>query len=979
MLAPLLAFALSLAVPAPADTVEPAHGIVREAVRAVEGDNTTAVRARWTARLARDTADHAALLGLATVARLTYDYVTSDRLYPRLFDVQGARADAYAAYARLGRAWSLEERGQSEAASDAFAHARKTARAAGDRAAEAEALIGLAFAGGAVEGLAAVKAILDSAAPLIPTASLDLQAERGWRRAMARAMLADSGATAEAVASVELAKRSGELRTQAQAFRGLGRILDWRGREDSALVAFAEAERRFRQAHDRSWLAVTLMNQGNLLRKRGELGRAMDAFRRAATEGDASHNLWAVASANTGLGVIAMQLEDYPAASEQLNRAVGMFEAQGDPSSAMNARKFLALTALADGDATQARRRTLEALAFYQKTGETLDQLGLDQVLAAIATRERDWPAAERALGAARALLPRLEGPRYRANLTYAEGRLALARGELPQAERAFRVYLQSLDSTQHISRYDARLRLADAYAQQRQPDAAEREALVAWDELERWRATLTDRELRLLAFQAASSENQASPVSVSEQRASVARVLAALVAGGRATRAFELAERRRARELRDRLTRAEVLRVWTSPSTEAVALGPAPFTSAGDVEALMPDSSTAILEYVSGGLGAPTILFVLSRTASADVRARVLPPADSLAGEVARFLALVQRGEAADSLARAFGAALLEPARADLGPGVTRLIVVPDGPLHRVPWDLLRLADGSRVIERYAVSVAPSAAIVAALWRRHRTPAEGTRPARLLAFGDPTFAGERGAPTSLGDMPSLPRLEASGREARLVSRYAPAATLRLRDEASASFLEHTPLDRYQVIHFATHAVVDDRSTARTVLALAADTAGNGLVGPGDLAALRLDADLVVLSACRTASGVVIEGEGVQGLTAPLLQAGARSVVASQWRIADQSVLSFVDDFYRALADSLPVGDALRTAKLAALRRGEPAKAWAAFTTVGDPLVRVALQAPRDPWRPAALAALAAAALALSAAIVTVAYRRRRR
>jgi CHAT domain-containing protein len=341
----------------------------------------------------------------------------------------------------------------------------------------------------------------------------------------------------------------------------------------------------------------------------------------------------------------------------------------------------------------------------------------------------------------------------------------------------------------------------------------------------------------------------------------------------------------------------------------------------------------------------------------------------------VARFLALIQRGEDGDTLARAFGAALLDPARAELGPAITRLVIVPDGPLHRVPWDLLRLADGSRVIERYAVSVAPSAAIVAALWRRPRPAGDAARPTPLLAFGDPVFATERGTPDSLDPMRSLPRLEASGREARLVSRYARDATLRLRAEASASYLEHAPLDRYRVIHFATHAVVDDRSTARTALALAPDSGSDGLVGPGDLAALRLDADLVVLSGCRTASGVVVEGEGVQGLTAPLLQAGARSVVASQWRIADRSVLSFIDDFYRSLADSLPVGDALRAAKLAALRRGEPAKAWAAFTTVGDPLVRVKLEAPRYSGRPAALSATA---LALGAALVTIVYRRRR-
>src|SRR5262249_1633083 len=77
-----------------------------------------------------------------------------------------------------------------------------------------------------------------------------------------------------------------------------------------------------------------------------------------------------------------------------------------------------------------------------------------------------------------------------------------------------------------------------------------------------------------------------------------------------------------------------------------------------------------------------------------------------------------------------------------DLGPEVTRLVIVPDGPLHRLPWDALRLADGRHVVERYAVSLAPSAAVVAALWRRarERGPATDT-PVRLLAFGDPAFA----------------------------------------------------------------------------------------------------------------------------------------------------------------------------------------------------------------------------------------------
>ena len=984
----IVSLLLTASVTAPrADTAEAAPDVVRQARLAVEGDSLAPVRRRWSVRLLQDSTDRPALLGIATLARLTYDYLSSDRLYARLFSADSARPDPYAAYGRLGRAWSLEERGQSDAAGDEFARARRVAREAGERGAEAEALIGLAFARGPTEGLAVAKAILDTAGRVIPASAVDLQAERGWRRAMIRALLADSGATAEAAASIELARRSGELRVQAQAFRGLGRILDWRGREDSALAAFGAAERLFRLARERSWLAVTLMNRGNLLRKRGDLGQASEAFHLAADEGARSNNRWAVASVHTGLGVVAMQVNDLTAAAEHLHRAIAMFEAQGDRSGAINARKFLPLIAFSDGDFTAARRQTLEARAFYQGTGETLDQFGADQTLATIAMRERDWPAAERALAEARALLPRLEGPRWRAALAYDGGRLALARGDLAVAERSFREYLGTLDTAQHISRYDARLRLADAHAQRHDLAAAEREATSAWDEIERWRATLSDRELRLLAFQAASSENQVSPASVSEQRASVARVLAALAAGGRVSRAFELAERRRARELGDQLARAQALRPQASTAPgDPPASGPIAARSATDVAALIPDDSTAILEYATGGLGAPTTLFVLTRAEGAvHVRARILPPADSLAGQLTRFLALVQNGEVAGPLARAFSAALLDPAMTEVGAGVTRLIVVPDGPLHRVPWDLLRLADGRYVVERYAVSVAPSAAILAELWSHPRTAAQApAHGAPLLAFGDPTFAGAAGAGASdVGagssealDAPApLPRLAGSGREARLVSRYSSEPEVRLGSEASAAYLKRAPLERFRVIHFATHALVDERSATRTALALAPDRGDGGLVGPGDLAALRLDADLVVLSGCSTAGGVLVEGEGIQGLTAPLIQAGARSVVASQWRIADQATIPFVQAFYQALAGGQAVGDALRAAKLDALHRGVPAKVWAAFTMVGDPLVRVALESPR-PERGRSAAVMAA--LALCAAGVVYSKRRRR-
>jgi CHAT domain-containing protein len=177
------------------------------------------------------------------------------------------------------------------------------------------------------------------------------------------------------------------------------------------------------------------------------------------------------------------------------------------------------------------------------------------------------------------------------------------------------------------------------------------------------------------------------------------------------------------------------------------------------------------------------------------------------------------------------------------------------------------------------------------------------------------------------------------------------------------------------VIHFATHALVDEQSVARTALALAPGDGESGFVGPGDVAALELDADLVVLSACRTAGGVVLSGEGVQGLTAPFLEAGARSVVATQWQIADQTTTRTVERFYDALARGLPLSEALREAKLDAMRRGRPPREWAAFTVVGDPFVTIPLRHPAGrPW----WAAGAAVLLVLVAASAGVRRARRR-
>ena len=120
----------------------------------------------------------------------------------------------------------------------------------------------------------------------------------------------------------------------------------------------------------------------------------MEALRVGLAEAERSHNLFAIAGAHNGFADIAMHVNDLETAREHLERAVAMYEAQGDPTSTTIPRRYLAFLSLAAGKPEEARRQVLEVLEFYRSTNEATDVFDLHRMLAAIALRESDWGAA---------------------------------------------------------------------------------------------------------------------------------------------------------------------------------------------------------------------------------------------------------------------------------------------------------------------------------------------------------------------------------------------------------------------------------------------------------------------------------------------------------------------------------------------------------------------------------------------------------
>jgi CHAT domain-containing protein len=149
------------------------------------------------------------------------------------------------------------------------------------------------------------------------------------------------------------------------------------------------------------------------------------------------------------------------------------------------------------------------------------------------------------------------------------------------------------------------------------------------------------------------------------------------------------------------------------------------------------------------------------------------------------------------------------------------------------------------------------------------------------------------------------------------------------REATPARFHARNP-GRYRKLHFATHARVIERPAERSCLRL-----HGGNLDLAAVRALRLRAEVVTLSACETALGRRMRGEGVVGLTHAFLSAGARGVVASLWKVEDRATAEFMEAWYRRLGAGVPPARALHETRIAYFAAGAHPSVWAGFVLVG--------------------------------------------
>ena len=290
----------------------------------------------------------------------------------------------------------------------------------------------------------------------------------------------------------------------------------------------------------------------------------------------------------------------------------------------------------------------------------------------------------------------------------------------------------------------------------------------------------------------------------------------------------------------------------------------------------------------------------------------------------------------------------------ADDGPG---LVISPDGPLHSLPFEALVSAPPNSgagwaetrfLLDDYEISYTPSAGILSLITER---------PPRSYGADLVAFAGAADEPgvsspsqpfaRNLGPLPDAPREVRAVAEALSSSSGAPESEpspkvtthVLLGDEARESVARSALATNARYLHFATHGVVDPDRDSESFLVLGGDDEHDGLLQLREIVRLQVTADLVALSACSTGVGTRKAGEGVLSLSRGFLFAGAASLLASLWEVADGATAELMVELYRRLGAGQTKAEALRGAKRLlreSSRHGHPYY-WASFVLTGAP------------------------------------------
>ncbi len=729
--------------------------------------------------------------------------------------------------------------------------------------------------------------------------------------ARTRGRLQDAiGLSEEALA---IAEREEDRDTLARVENDLGRIAF--DLQNDLPLARAWYERALSHVRDATLTARVLNNLGNLARAEHDFTSAIRLYERADK---ASSDRYAKLAAEHNIGLIYSQQGSPAPALVHLRRALAIELAHRD-------RAAMARTLLSISESERAMGEPEAALASLEAARRAAsDPLTLSTILlreSELHIERNELAAAQRDLDHAIAIVTELHDDAslpqtltYRARLQLAQGKRAAAIRTAEEAAAGAARFAQLDVRAEALTIAGQAYRRAGRIAEARRAfraaiDAIEQERsfVVGGEELQQ-----QSFERQVLPYRALLEITPAGEALAVAERAK-GRVLFDVFRGSRidARSVMTPAELARERELRSDPGRYEAFRadLYAAHPELRIRSASPPALDTASLASLLPRGDDAILEYAL--TGSRLLIFVVTRGGVRTVERTV--EREHLRRVVERFAhEIATRNLGFRKTARELHDLLVAPAGAALA-SARRICIIPDDELWRVPFQALLDRDEHYLIEQSAVFYAPSIAVL-----QQMKSAPALQFDSLLAVGNPAIP------------------ETSREIAALRELYAGAAVTALTDADETRVKSLLP--RFRIVHFATHGVFDDRNPLDSHLLFEPSRADDGRLEARELLPMRLQAALIVLSACQTAAGRVAPGEGMIGMSWALFVAGCPAMAASQWKVESESTTAMMIAFHRQLiVNQLTIAESLRNAQLSLLHnsRYEHPFYWASFVALG--------------------------------------------
>ncbi len=662
----------------------------------------------------------------------------------------------------------------------------------------------------------------------------------------------------ELLLDIEVMASQGRLR--------LGRWDDAEQRLNKILETATGRGDRFRQA-----LAINNLGMSRLVRSHWD--DALPRFERVLSFGDLEQTRIYAAALNNA-GICLARLGEYDRALALQQRAVVSYERSGRRLELMTALGEIGTTHYLRNEISQAIPYLERALAIANQGGLKADGWVWASNLAVSHYFLKNWDEASKYNEEARRLNPADRSAKLVLN-TATEAQIAAARGDQQKADRLFRDVLAASAKEPSLV-WQAHEGLAQIAVATGQASVAATHFEAALQTIEKTRSALLKADYRLSFLTRVLYFYRA--------------YVDFLVSNGQTDRALEVADSSRGRVLAERLGVA-------APTRGAATAFRQRAKESGQVFVFYWLSPNRSLAWVVSAQG---------------VRSFPLAANTEIEPLVAQYQAQLQN-TTADPLTTVDGAGDRLYARivapiVDALPRNAKLVIVPDGALHRLNFETLPVRGGTAAhywIDDVTVQIAPSLSMMTA----------ATRPAnasRMLLVGNPT-------PRA----PDFPALTYASAEMDGVSKPFgnDNVTMLQSERASPAGFRDAKPEQFSRIHFTSHAVANLESPMDSAVILSGPDTAFKLYAR-DVAEMSLTADLVTVSACRSAGDREYSGEGLVGFAWAFLRAGSRRVVAGLWDVDDRSTAALMSDFYARLAAGEPAPAALRSAKLALLHKG---------------------------------------------------------